>query len=90
MELHTAEHGFSSVEVHTCAYIALYCFFSFAGTAKPGKHYEDISGTLEFKKGDIKKSIEVPVTQRGTVRTTTRLSIPSVQNSCQQTLVQIP
>ena len=37
-----------------------------AGSAKPGKHYEDVSGTLEFKKGDIKKSIDVPVTQQGT------------------------
>jgi solute carrier family 8 (sodium/calcium exchanger) len=35
------------------------------GSAKPGKHYEDVSGTLEFKKGDIKKSIDVPVLNGG-------------------------
>jgi solute carrier family 8 (sodium/calcium exchanger) len=36
-----------------------------AGSAKPGKHYEDVSGKLEFKKGDIKLPIDVPVLNGG-------------------------
>lgn len=60
-----------------------------AGSAKPGKHYEDVSGKLEFKKGDIKKSIDVPVTEQSRGRTAIRPRIPSESRFCQRTLVQM-
>jgi solute carrier family 8 (sodium/calcium exchanger) len=49
------------------------------GTAKAGTHFEDIAGeeggTVEFKKGDIKMPIEIPLINSAAIRSTVNFSV---------------